>query len=79
MWSIIIATILIDAKEPAMPVIIYSYPTLRACRLELAEIGKKLDYKFVVSPLLGYSLKRIQIYRPQLYFVYKINKVFNVV
>ena len=58
MWSIIIATILIDAKEPAMPVIIYSYPTLRACRLELAEIGKKLDYKFVVSPLLGYSLKR---------------------
>jgi hypothetical protein len=58
MWSIIIATILIDAKEPAMPVIVYSYPTLRACRLELAEIGKKLDYKFVVSPLLGYSLKR---------------------
>lgn len=58
MWSIIIATILIDAKEPAMPVIIYSYPTLRACRLELAEIGKKLDYKFVVSPLLGYSLKK---------------------
>ena len=58
MWSIIIATILIDAKEPAMPVIIYTYPTLRACRLELAEIGKKLDYKFVVSPLLGYSLKK---------------------
>ena len=58
MWSIIIATILIDAKEPAMPVIIYSYPTLRACRLELAEIGEKLDYKFVVSPLLGYSLKK---------------------
>jgi len=58
MWSIIIATILIDAKEPAMPVIVYSYPTLRACRLELAEIGKKLDYKFVVSPLLGYSLKK---------------------
>ena len=58
MWSIIIATILIDAKEPAMPVIIYSYPTLRACRLELAEIGRKLDYKFVVSPLLGYSLKK---------------------
>tara|TARA_B110000483_G_scaffold215979_1_gene267106 strand:- start:491 stop:721 length:231 start_codon:yes stop_codon:yes gene_type:complete len=58
MWSIIIATMLIDAKEPAMPVIIYSYPTLRACRLELAEIGKKLDYKFVVSPLLGYSLKK---------------------
>lgn len=58
MWSIIIATILIDAKEPAMPVIIYSYPTLRACRLELAEIGKNLNYKFVVSPLLGYSLKK---------------------
>ena len=58
MWSIIIATILIDAKEPAMPVIVYSYPTLKACRLELAEIGKKLDYKFVVSPLLGYSLKK---------------------
>lgn len=58
MWSIIIATILIDAKEPAMPVIVYSYPTLRACRLELAEIGKKLDYKFVVSSLLGYSLKK---------------------
>ena len=58
MWSIIIATILIDAKEPAMPVIIYTYPTLRACRLELAEIGKKLDYKFVVSSLLGYSLKK---------------------
>ena len=58
MWSIIIATILIDAKEPAMPIIVYSYPTLRACRLELAEIGRKLDYKFVVSPLLGYSLKK---------------------
>ena len=58
MWSIIIATVLIDSKGQETPVLVSTYPTLRDCRLELIEVAKTLKYDLVVSPLLGYSIKK---------------------
>jgi hypothetical protein len=58
MWSIIIAIALIDSKGQETPKLVSSYPTLRDCRLELIEVAKALDYDLVVSPLLGYSVKK---------------------
>jgi len=54
MWSILVTTILAVTEVPAMPVIIFSYPTLKQCRLELIDISKKLDYELIVNPMLGY-------------------------
>ena len=58
MWSIIIAIALIDSGGRETPKLVSSYPTLRECRLELLEVAKSLDYELVVSPLLGYSVKK---------------------
>jgi hypothetical protein len=58
MWSIIIATVLIDSKRQETPVLVSTYPTLRDCRLELIEVAKTLKYDLVVSPLLGYAIKK---------------------
>jgi hypothetical protein len=35
-----------------------TYSTLRDCRLELIEVAKTLKYDLVVSPLLGYAIKK---------------------
>jgi hypothetical protein len=58
MWSIIIAIALIDSGGRETPKLVSSYPTLRECRLGLLEVAKSLDYELVVSPLLGYSVKK---------------------
>jgi len=58
MWSILVATMLAVTEVPAMPVIIFSYPTLKQCRLELIDISKKLDYALVVNPMLGYTAQK---------------------
>jgi len=58
MWSIVIATMLSVSAEPAIPVVVASYKTLKECRLELIDVSNSLDYKLVVSPLLGYSVKK---------------------
>ena len=58
MWSILVATMLTVTEVPAMPVIISSYPTLKQCRGELLSVAKKLDYKLIVSPMLGYTAQK---------------------
>lgn len=58
MWSIIIATVLINTKGQETPVLVSTYPTLRECRLELINAAKSLKYELVVSPLFGYAIKK---------------------
>tara|TARA_R100001377_G_scaffold29713_1_gene16177 strand:+ start:609 stop:839 length:231 start_codon:yes stop_codon:yes gene_type:complete len=58
MWSILVTTMLAVTEVPAMPVIIFSYPTLKQCRLELIDISKKLDYELIVNPMLGYIAQK---------------------
>jgi len=58
MWSILVATMLTVTEVPAMPVIISSYSTLKQCRGELLSVAKKLDYKLIVSPMLGYTAQK---------------------
>jgi hypothetical protein len=60
MWSLIIAIALMDSTGQETPELVSSYPTLRDCRLELIQLAKALDYDLVVSPLLGYSVKKNQ-------------------
>ena len=58
MWSILVATMIVASEAPAMPVIISSYSTLRSCRAELIDISIKLEYKLIVSPMLGYTAQK---------------------
>ena len=58
MWSLLVATMLVASEVPAMPVIISSYSTLRSCRAELIDISIKLEYKLIVSPMLGYTAQK---------------------
>jgi len=60
MFSLIIAIALMDSTGQETPKLVSSYPTLRDCRLELIQVAKALDYDLVVSPLLGYSVKKNQ-------------------
>ena len=58
MYSLVVATMLSVSTEPAMPVMVSSYSTLKKCRVELLVVAKELDYKLVTSPLLGYAAQK---------------------
>ena len=58
MYALVVATMLSVSTEPAMPVMVSSYSTLKKCRVELLVVAKELDYKLVTSPLLGYAAQK---------------------
>ena len=58
MWAIVVATMLSANAEATVPKLVSTYDSLRECRMELVEIAKVLEYKPVVSPLLGYAVKK---------------------
>ena len=58
MWAIIVATMLSANAEATVPQLVSTYKSLRECRMELVEIAKVLEYKPVVSSLLGYAVKK---------------------
>ena len=59
MWALVVATMITASEAPAMPVIISSYSTLKSCRAELIDVSIKLEYKLIVSPMLGYTAKKV--------------------
>ena len=59
MWALVVATMITASEAPAMPVIISSYSTLKSCRSELIDVSIKLEYKLIVSPMLGYTAKKV--------------------
>ena len=59
MWSIILATMLSNS-EPQVPIIVSSYNSLDNCRYELLRIGKLKGYSLVTSPLVGYSVVKVE-------------------
>ena len=44
--------------EATVPQLVSTYDSLKECRMELLEIAKVLEYTPVVSPLLGYAVKK---------------------
>ena len=58
MYSLVVATMLSVSTEPAMPVMVSSYSTLKKCRVELLVVAKELEYALVTSPLLGYAAQK---------------------
>ena len=58
MWAIVVATMLSANVETTVPKLVSTYDSLRECRMELIEIAKVLEYKPVVSPLLGYAVRK---------------------
>ena len=58
MWAIVVATMLSANVETTVPQLVSTYKSLRECRMELIEIAKVLEYTPVVSPLLGYAVKK---------------------
>ena len=58
MWALVVATMITASEAPAMPVIISSYSTLKSCRTELIDVSIKLEYKLIVSPMLGYTAQK---------------------
>ena len=58
MWAIVVATMLSANVETTVPQLVSTYDSLRECRMELLEIAKVLEYTPVVSPLLGYVVKK---------------------
>ena len=59
MWSIILATMLSNS-EPQVPIIVSSYNSLDNCRYELLRIGKMRGYSLVTSPMVGYSVVKVE-------------------
>ena len=58
MWAIVVATMLSANVETTVPKLVSTYDSLKECRMELLEIAKVLEYTPVVSPLLGYAVKK---------------------
>jgi hypothetical protein len=58
MYALVVATMLSVSTEPAMPVMVSSYLTLKRCRVELLVVAKELEYALVTSPLLGYAAQK---------------------
>ena len=58
MYALVVATMLSVSTEPAMPVMVSSYSTLKKCRVELLVVAKELEYVLVTSPLLGYAAQK---------------------
>ena len=58
MYALVVATMLSVSTEPAMPVMVSSYSTLKSCRVELLVVAKELEYALVTSPLLGYAVQK---------------------
>ena len=58
MYALVVATMLSVSTEPAMPVMVSSYLTLKGCRVELLVVAKELEYALVTSPLLGYAAQK---------------------
>lgn len=59
MWAIILATMLASG-EPQVPLIMSSYSTLDNCRKELLRVGNIGGYEPVVSPMVGYSVVKVE-------------------
>ena len=59
MWAIVLATMLANG-EPQVPLIMSSYSTLDNCRKELLRVGTIGGYEPVVSPMVGYSVVKIE-------------------
>jgi hypothetical protein len=58
MYALVVATMLSVSTEPALPVMVSSYSTLKRCRVELLIVAKELEYALVTSPLLGYAAQK---------------------
>jgi|TARA_B110000977_G_scaffold115911_1_gene149757 hypothetical protein len=58
MYALVVATMLSVSTEPALPVMVSSYPTLKKCRVELLVVAKELDYRLVTNPILGYAVQK---------------------
>ena len=59
MWAIVLATMLASG-EPQVPLIMSSYSTLDNCRKELLRVGTIGGYDPVVSPMVGYSVVKVE-------------------
>ena len=59
MWAIVLATMLASG-EPQVPTIMSSHRTLDGCRKELLRVGTIGGYEPVVSPMVGYSVVKIE-------------------
>jgi hypothetical protein len=59
MWAIVLATMLASG-EPQVPLIMSSYSTFNNCRQELIRVGKIGGYEPVVSPMVGYSVVKVE-------------------
>jgi len=58
MYALVVATMLSVSTEPALPVMVSSYTTLKKCRVELLVVAKELDYRLVTNPILGYAVQK---------------------
>ena len=59
MWAIVLATML-ASSEPQVPTIMSSHRTFDGCRKELLRVGTIGGYEPVVSPMVGYSVVKIE-------------------
>ena len=59
MWAIVLATMLASG-EPQVPTIMSSHRTFDGCRKELLRVGTIGGYEPVVSPMVGYSVVKIE-------------------
>ena len=58
MYALVVATMLSVSTEPALPVMVSSYSTLKSCRLELILVAKRLEYEIVTRACLGYAAQQ---------------------
>tara|TARA_R110002126_G_scaffold41502_3_gene120589 strand:- start:1282 stop:1509 length:228 start_codon:yes stop_codon:yes gene_type:complete len=59
MWAIVLATMLASG-EPQVPTIMSSHRTFDGCRKELLRVGTIGGYEPVASPMVGYSVVKIE-------------------
>ena len=59
MWAIVLATMLASG-EPQVPTIMSSHRTFDGCRKELLRVGTIGGYEPVVSPMVGYSVVKVE-------------------
>jgi len=59
MWAIVLATMLASG-QPQVPLMVSSYSTFDECRLELLRVGAIGGYELVVSPMVGYSVVKVE-------------------
>ncbi len=51
---------MLSNSEPQVPIIISSYNSLDNCRYELLRIGTVRGYSLVTSPMVGYSVVKVE-------------------